>query len=115
MLAGLTLMTCDDPACITTSVVTLPKGRARAVYDTDFTVDAAGRPLIVTTDSNGELLLRTCAEESCRSSSSVVVGLRVFSNAGPPGVAVDADGNPLIGWLARDTLTIVACETRDCR
>jgi hypothetical protein len=115
MLAGLTLMTCDDPACTTTSVVTLPKGRARAVYDTDFTVDAAGRPLIVTTDSNGELLLRTCAEESCRSSSSVVVGLRVFGNAGPPGVAVDAAGNPLIGFLARNTLTVVACKTRDCR
>lgn len=114
MLASSTLMTCDDPACTTASVVTLPKGRARAVYDTDFTVDAAGRPLIVTTDSNGELLLRTCAEESCRSSSSVVVGLRVFGNAGPPGVAVDAAGNPLIGFLARNTLTVVACKTRDC-
>jgi hypothetical protein len=110
MLAGSTLMTCDDPACTTTSVVTLP----RAAYGTDFTVDAAGRPLIVTTDTNGELLLRTCAEESCRSSSSVVVGLRI-DNTSPPGVAVDAAGNPLIGFLARNTLTVVACETRDCR
>ncbi|GIJ72749.1 hypothetical protein [Virgisporangium ochraceum] len=114
MLAGSTLMTCDDPACTTASVVTLPKGRARAVDDTDFTVDAAGRPLIVTNDSNGELLLRTCAEESCRSSSSVVVGLRVLGDA-RPGVAVDAAGNPLIAVLARNTLTVVACETRDCR
>ena len=30
-------------------------------------------------------------------------------------VGVDAAGNPLIGFLARNTLTVVACETRDCR
>ncbi|GIJ64104.1 hypothetical protein Vau01_116200 [Virgisporangium aurantiacum] len=115
VLSGRTLMTCDDPACATASVVALPQDHGWGATASAFTVDAAGRPLVVTTDASADLRLHTCADEACRESSSVLVGLRTPYSGSTLTVAVGAAGTPVVAWLARDTLTLVACETRDCR
>lgn len=115
VLAGRTLMTCDDPACTTASVVTLPQDHGWGATTSAFTVDATGRPLVVTTDASADLRLHTCADEACRESSSVLVGLRSPYSGSTLTVAVGAAGTPLVAWLARDTLTLVACDTHDCR
>jgi hypothetical protein len=114
-LSGRTLMTCDDPACVTASVVALPQDHGWGGTTSAFTVDATGRPLVVTTDESAGLRLHTCADEACRESSSVLVGLRSPYSGSTLTVAVGAAGTPLVAWLARETLTLVACDTRDCR
>jgi hypothetical protein len=115
VLSGRTLMTCDDPACATASVVALPQDHGWGATTSAFTVDATGRPLVVTTDASADLRLHTCADEACRESSSVLVGLRSPYSGSTLTVAVGAAGIPLVAWLARETLTLVACDTRDCR
>jgi len=115
VLAGLTLTTCDDPTCTTMSVVRLPDGRGKAAYRTDLTVDRDGRLLVVTADNSGDVLLRSCADPACRTSSSVVVGLNSPGHGSAVAVAVDTAGRPLIGWLSHDTLTLVACRNPGCR
>jgi hypothetical protein len=115
VLTGRTLMTCDDPACATASVVALPQDHGWGATTSAFTVDATGRPLVVTTDASADLRLHTCADEACRESSSVLLGLRSPYSGSTLTVAVGAAGTPLVAWLARETLTLVACDTRECR
>jgi hypothetical protein len=114
ILADITLTTCDGRDCTKASVVRLPDGHGMAAYGSAVTVGRNGNPLVVTTDTSGEVLLRECADPACRTSTSVVVGLNSPGHSSEVAVTVGADGMPLVGWLAGETLTLVACKAQGC-
>jgi hypothetical protein len=114
VLAGTSLVTCNDRTCASSSVVKTADGTGDEVAAA-FTIDPAGKPLVVTGDLTGEVRLHTCADSACRTMRAERVGQRDGGTLATLAVAVAADGTPRIAWLADDALIMIACLRAECR